>query len=133
VFEAWLGLDRAAVRGLVAEDEEKRPGVLAPKPGDGLVGDRGGVVARDATPLSVVVELVVEVVALPAMTEPVIETRTAFIVVLAHVPLPHVGRLIPRLLEPHGETRQFVRILREIVPDTVLPCITSAQQRRTAG
>ena len=85
---------------LVAEVEEE--GVVGGaflEPLDGLVGQDVRVVALEGLAPAIDVELRIEVGALSLEADPVVEAGARFVVVVAHVPLAHVGGAVTGLLE----------------------------------
>jgi hypothetical protein len=122
-----------AVRRLVSHDEAERLLARLADPLDRLLGDPVGEVALQQLALAVDVEGRVEVVPLAPVAHPVIEAGPRRVVVLAHVPLPDVGRLIAALLEAARVARHRGGIVREVVEDAVRMGVQAAQDRGPAG
>lgn len=94
----------------------------------GIIGDDSCVVARDLFPDTIYIEFVVEIIALPTVTHPMIEARTLFITIFTHVPLSDVSSLVARLLQATRIAGKVVRILGEVIQHLMTASIASAQE-----
>ena len=128
------GGGEGVVDGLIAEvEEEGLIGGPLLEPLDGLGGQDIRVVALEGLALAIDVELRIEVGALSLEADPVVEAGARFVVVVAHVPLAHVGGAVTGLLEVLREEDGSLRDGALVVDHAVVVHVLAGQDGGTAG
>ena len=130
-----VGGNEVCVHTLVRQVEEERPrSVASLQPVERVVRQ----LVRDVALLRHLLAVDVQasrrraVRALPGEADPAVEARLRPPIVVAHVPLPHQRRLVPRLLQVLREEYGASRDRRVVVHHLVLVGIQAGEDRRPA-